>query len=192
MTKPVLQIIIGSTRPGRIGPTIANWFAQRAIEHGGFVVEVLDLADFDLPLLDEPHHPRMANYTKDHTKRWSEAISRGDAYILCTPEYNYSMPASLKNALDFLHNEWNDKAVAFLSYGGVSGGMRAVQALKHVTGPLRMYTTQMNVMIPFVQVKLSDDNATFTSDDAVDQSVTATLDELLALSTALETLRARV
>lgn len=200
MTKPVLQIIIGSTRPGRVGPTIANWFAQRAVEHGGFEVEVLDLADFGLPLLDEPNHPRMAKYTKDHTKRWSEAVSRGDAYVLCTPEYNYSMPASLKNsmpaslknALDYLHNEWNDKAVAFLSYGGVSGGMRAVQALKHVANPLRMYTTQMNVMIPFVQTKLSDNNATFTSDDTVDQSVTATLDELLALSTALDSLRARV
>lgn len=192
MTKPVLQIIIGSTRPGRVGPTIATWFAKRAIEHDGFEVEIVDLADFDLPLLDEPNHPRMAKYTKEHTKRWSETIARGDAYIFCTPEYNYSFPGSLKNAIDFLHNEWNDKAVAFLSYGGVSGGMRAVQALKLVTGALRMYTTQMNVMIPFVQGKLSDDNGTFASDETVDQSVTATLNELLVLNTALESIRSRV
>ena len=107
MSNPRLQVIIGSTRPGRVGPVIAAWFADRARGYGGFEVELVDLAEVNLPLLDEPNHPRLAQYQHEHTKRWSEIVTRGDAYAFVVPEYNHSMNAAVKNAIDFLHHEWH-------------------------------------------------------------------------------------
>ena len=106
---PTLTIIVGSTRPGRAGQPIAEWFADRARTHAGFDVEVADLAEIGLPLLDEPNHPRLEQYTKQHTKDWSAIVDRADAVVFVTPEYNYGYPAALKNAIDFLHREWQDK-----------------------------------------------------------------------------------
>src|SRR3954454_2984720 len=146
---PTLAIVIGSTRPGPPGLPTADWSAGVARGHGGFDVEVADLAEIALPLLDEPHHPRLRQYTKPHTKAWSAIIDRADAVVVVTPEYNYVYPAVLKNAIDSLDEEWRDKPVGFVSYGGVAAGTRAVQQLKQVVTTLRMVPVVESVNIPF-------------------------------------------
>ena len=176
MALPVLQIVIGSTRPGRIGPSIAQWVADRAEAHGGFTVELVDLAEAGLPLFDEPHHPRMRDYVHDHTKRWSAIVERGDAFVFVCPEYNHGINAALKNALDFLYHEWQRKAVGFVSYGGVSAGTRAVQQLKQVATALRMVPIVESVYLPFPQAPL-DDQGVFNPGDAAELAATAMLDE---------------
>lgn len=156
MSKPVLQILIASTRPGRVGGTVADWVNERATHHGGFDVELVDLAKVDLPLLDEPNHPRMQRYVHQHTKDWSDTIRRADAFVFVMPEYNHGFNAALKNALDFLYIEWNDKPVGFVSYGGVAGGTRAVQLLKPVVEALKMVPVLEAVNIPFVHKLVED------------------------------------
>src|SRR4051794_26105485 len=108
---PLLEIIIGATRPNRAGKPVADWFADRAREHGAFDVEVTDLAELALPFFDEPRHPRMREYEHDHTREWSSTIDAADAFVFVTPEYNHGPPATLKNAIDFLHHEWRHKPV---------------------------------------------------------------------------------
>lgn len=184
----VLQVIVGSTRPGRIGLPIATWFARVAAEHGPFEVELVDIADFGLPLMDEPNHPRLRRYTKEHTKRWSETIERGDAFVFVHPEYNYSYNAALKNAIDYLHAEWADKPVAFVSYGGISGGLRATQALKQVVTTLRMVPIFEAVPIPFAAQFLGDEGD-FAPSETVTAGVGPVLNELARLDSALSTLR---
>lgn len=152
---PLLQVIVASTRPGRVGRTVADWFAAEAEAHSGFDVELVDLAEVDLPLFDEPRHPRMQQYEHDHTRRWSETIGRGDAFAFVMPEYNFGYNAALKNAIDFLWNEWNDKPVALVGYGGVSGGLRAMTVLKPVLTAVRLrYVAE--VPIPFVHDRVED------------------------------------
>lgn len=132
-----LKIIVSSTRPGRIGAPIGTWIAERARTVGAFDrVEILDLAEIALPLFDEPHHPRTGQYTQPHTRAWAAAVAEADALIISTPEYNHSFPATIKNALDYLHAEWRGKALGIVGYGGVSGGGNAVQALTTVTDAL--------------------------------------------------------
>ena len=177
---PVLQIVIASTRPGRIGPVIADWVRQRAEAHGGFDVEVVDLAEVDLPMFAEPNHPRLAQYEHEATQRWSATVARADAFVFVMPEYNHSFNASLKNALDHLFVEWGDKPVAFVSYGGPSGGLRAVAALKPVVASLRMVPVLEGVALPFVFAKISD--GVFRSDDGADGAATAMLDEVFRLT----------
>ena len=184
---PTLTVIVGSTRPGRAGAPIAEWFAERARVHGGFDVEVADLAEIGLPLLDEPNHPRLGQYTKQHTKDWSAIIDRADAVVFVTPEYNYGYPATIKNAIDFLHREWRDKPVGFVSYGGVAAGTRAVQQLKQVVTTLRMVPVFDSVNIPFHVQLLSDGK--FAASDLLNQSADTMLDELLRLEAALHPLR---
>lgn len=184
-----LQVIICSTRPGRVGPSVARWFHEFARAHGQFDVELVDLADFKLPLYDEPVHPRMQQYAHDHTKRWSASVSRADAYVFVTPEYNYSAPPSLVNALDFVYKEWNEKPCGFVGYGGVSGGLRAVQSVKPQVTTLKMMPMVEGVAIPMV-AKHIQENGEFASNELIDASATALLDELLRWATALKTLRA--
>ena len=142
----LLQVVIVSTRKGRLGPAVADWFHRQAQAFDGFDVELVDLAEVNLPLLDEPHHPRLANYQHEHTKRWSAIVSRADAFVFVTPEYNFSTPPSLVNALDYLAKEWAYKPAAFVSYGGISGGMRSVMMTKSILTTLRM--------VPFEAVNL--------------------------------------
>jgi NAD(P)H-dependent FMN reductase len=111
---------------------IGQWVRDRAVAHGGFEVELVDLAEINLPFLDEPGHPRLGQYTKPHTKDWSARVDAADAFVFVTPEYNYGMPGSLKNAIDYLHREWAYKPVGFVSYGGIAAGTRAVQMTKLV------------------------------------------------------------
>src|SRR4051794_18062747 len=117
MPEPKLLIIIASTRPGRVGLPVAQWFEGRAREHGGFDVSVADLAEIALPFMDEPSHPRLRRYTKQHTMAWSEIVARADAFAFVMPEYNYGLTAPLKNAIDSLHVEWAYKPLGIVSYG---------------------------------------------------------------------------
>ena len=130
-----LKIILGSTRPGSIAPAIGEWVARQARQLGDFdEVEMLDLAEINLPFLDEPHHPKLGRYTKPHTLAWANDIDSADALVIITPEYNGGYPAPLKNALDFLHAEWQNKALGMVSYGGgLGGGSRAAGMLLPVT-----------------------------------------------------------
>jgi NAD(P)H-dependent FMN reductase len=188
VSKPVLQIIIASTRPGRIGLPVAQWFEQAARRHGGFEIEVIDLAEVALPFFDEPHHPRLQRYEHQHTKDWSETITRADAFVFVTPEYNYGFNAVLKNAIDFLNQEWVHKPVGFVSYGGVAGGTRAVQMLKQVVTSVKMVPVLASVNIPFVKQFLDDDER-IQPNEIMTTSVATMLDELLPMAVALETLR---
>jgi len=175
---PHLQIVLASTRPGRVGERFARWFEGEARAHGGFDVELVDLAAVDLPFLDEPKHPKMRQYLHEHTRAWSATVSRADAFVLVAPEYNHGYSAVLKNAIDFLHHEWADKAVGFVSYGGVAAGTRMVQALKPVLVGLRMVPVVEAVNIPFQQQFHTDDGGVAPNEVMV-RSAHAMLDELL-------------
>jgi len=188
---PKLLIVIASTRPGRVGLPVANWFVGRASDHSTFELEVADLAELALPLLDEPNHPRLRQYTKDHTHAWSAIVDRADAIVLVTAEYNYGYPAPLKNAIDFLHHEWLYKPVGFVSYGGIAAGTRSVQQLKQVVTALRMMPTSAAVNIPFV-TQFLDQDGVIRGNDVMTQAAAAMLDELNLTQAALRPLRAGV
>jgi len=188
VSRPVLQVVAASTRPGRKGIAVARWVAARAQAHGGFDVELVDLAEAGLPVLDEPNHPRLGQYTKDHTKAWSATISRADAFVFVFPEYNHSIPGALKNALDFLFHEWADKAAGLVSYGGVSAGTRAAAALKPVLGALRMVTVVEAATIPFF-TQFIDENEEFVGNAELEAGATAMLDEIARLTRGLQTVR---
>ena len=183
-----LKIIIASTRPGRKAPIIASWFTEIAMKHPEFNVEVLDLAVINLPFLDEPEHPRFQRYQHQHTKDWSATINAADAFVIVTSEYNYGYPATIKNAIDFLSKEWQYKAVGFVSYGGVSGGTRAVQMLKGVITAVDMMPISMAVHIPAF-TKHIDENGKFINDPGLDKSADMMLNELYQWAVALKTMR---
>jgi NAD(P)H-dependent FMN reductase len=188
VAKPVLRIIIGSTRPGRVGPSVAAWITERAQEHGGFDVQVTDLAELNLPMFDEPNHPRLKQYTHQHTKDWSALVEGSDAFIFVTPEYNHAFNAALKNAIDFVYTEWYHKAAGIVSYGGVAAGTRATQMLKQVLNTLKVMPVPESVNIPFVHQHLDEDRR-FKSTEPLEASAKAMLDELLRWSEALAPLR---
>jgi NAD(P)H-dependent FMN reductase len=183
-----LLVVVASTRPGRIGSSIADWFVEEAREHAGFEVEVADLAELDLPIFDEPEHPSLGRYVHQHTNRWSAIADAADAFVFVMPEYNHSYNAALKNAIDYLNREWAYKPVGFVSYGGVSGGLRAVQAIKPVTAALRMTPVVDAVTIPMAKTMV-DENG-FHPSDMVAVSAKPMLDELEGMGRALRELRA--
>jgi NAD(P)H-dependent FMN reductase len=183
-----LQVIIASTRPGRVGLPVGQWFAGHAKEHGGFEVEVLDLAEINLPFMDEPHHPRLRRYTHQHTRDWSATIDSGDAYAFVMPEYNYGMTAPLKNAIDYLNHEWQYKPAGLVSYGGVSAGTRAAQMVKQVLTTLKVVVLPEAVSIPFVAQFVSD--GTLRPNETMSSAATVMLDELARWTEALAPLRA--
>jgi NAD(P)H-dependent FMN reductase len=175
---PQLHVILASTRPGRAGEPIADWFVDRARAHGAFDVELVDLAEVALPFFDEPAHPRLRRYEHDHTKVWSAQVDAADAFVMVTPEYNYGYPATLKNAIDFLHFEWQHKPVAFVSYGGVAAGTRAVQQLKQVVTTLKMLPLFEAVSIPF-HTQFIDEQGRVQANETMEAAADAMLDELL-------------
>jgi NAD(P)H-dependent FMN reductase len=191
MSRPILAIVIGSTRPGRVGPRFAEWFRERAVAHGGFDVELIDLAEVNLPLLDEPNHPRLRQYVHGHTIEWSRTVERADAFVLVTPEYNFGYNAALKNAIDYLFHEWADKAVGFVSYGGVAGGTRAVQQLKQVVTSLKMVPVVESVNIPFFS-QFIDEAGVVRPSDSMARAADAMLDELLRVTALLRPRAAEV
>jgi NAD(P)H-dependent FMN reductase len=185
---PSLQIIIASTRPGRVGLPVAQWFHARAVAHGGFDVELVDLAEVGLPFLDEPNHPRLRRYEHQHTKDWSAKVDAADAFAFVMPEYNYGFNAPLKNAIDFLNQEWRYKPVGFVSYGGVAAGTRAVQMAKQVVTTLKMTPLFEAVSIPFVRQFL-DDEERLQANEVMEHAALAMLDELVRVEAALRPLR---
>ena len=188
---PKLIIILGSTRPGRIGLPVANWFADLASADGSFDAQLVDLAELALPLLDEPSHPRLGQYTTKHAAAWSALVDSADAVVLVTAEYNYGYPAPLKNALDYLHREWRHKPVGFVSYGGVAAGTRAVQQLQQVTSALQMVSTATAVAIPFV-FDMLDAEAQLVPNAEMREAATAMLSELGAFHHTLAPMRLRM
>jgi NAD(P)H-dependent FMN reductase len=186
---PRLHIIVASTRPGRVGLPVAEWFRDRAVKHGGFEVELVDLAEWNLPFMDEPHHPRLRRYTHQHTKNWSASVERADAFAFVMPEYNYGFTAPLKNAIDYLHGEWYHKPVGLVSYGGVAAGARAAQMIKQVVTTLKMVPLVEAVTIPFV-AQFLDDDGKIRANEVMDAASTAMLDELVRWTGALAALRA--
>jgi len=188
---PRLLVVVASTRPGRVGLPVGAWFYQRAVEHGGFEVEWVDLAEVDLPFFDEPEHPRLRRYQHQHTRNWSARIERGDAFVFVTPEYNFGFTAPLKNALDFLNREWAYKPAGIVSYGGVAAGTRAAQMLKQVLTTLKMTPMFEAVSIPFVKQFLDEDGQ-IRPNETMEQAADAMLDELGRWERSLRPLRSEV
>lgn len=186
--KPKLHIIIASTRPGRVGPKFATWFQQAALEHGGFEPVLVDLADFKLPVFDEPNHPRMRQYVHEHTKRWSASVDAADAFVFVMPEYNFNVSPALFNALQYLVLEWAYKPASFVSYAYVSGGLRGVQALKPLLTSLKVVPLVEQVVVPNFPQYLDADGV-FKPDELHVAGAKATLDELLRWAKALAPLR---
>lgn len=183
-----LKIITASTRPGRKGPSIAHWIFETAKKQSEFSVELLDLAVINLPFLDEPNHPRLQKYTKEHTIKWSETIASADAFIFVTPEYNFGYPAPLKNALDFLYNEWAYKPVGFVSYGGIAGGTRSMQAIKQVMTAMNLVPVLAAVNVPFFTKHIDEQN-NFKADEHIQKAAEAMLKELLKWTETLKQMR---
>ena len=183
-----LKIIIGSTRPGRVGPTVAKWVEDSAHKHAGFVVDVVDLADLHLPLLDEPAHPAMQKYEHQHTKNWSDIVSSADAFIFVTPEYDYFAPASLVNAIQTLLKEWSYKVAGVVSYGGISGGLRSAQTLRQLLGNVNVHALPQVVPVPMFPQFIGEDSI-FRANDLMNQGLETQLNELQKWATALQTLR---
>jgi NAD(P)H-dependent FMN reductase len=144
-----LMIVVGSVRPGRVGLPIARWVRGEAEKSGRFDIDFADLAELALPLMDEPNHPILRTYTKQHTLDWSARVDAAEAFIFVTPEYNYSFSPALKNAIDYLNKEWWRKPLGFVSYGGVSGGTRGVASLMSVTSALGLVRVGANVELNF-------------------------------------------
>ncbi len=184
---PKLSIIVGSTRPGRVGDVVGQWFQAQAIQNGKFDVELVDLADIDLPMYNEPKHPSIQSYEHNHTKRWARIVSAADAYVFVTPEYNYGPPPALINALNYVYKEWNYKPAGFVSYGGISGGMRAVQVEKLILATLKVVPLVEAVVVPMVQQFLVDGR--FRGSELHEQAAIVMLDELFRWADALKTLR---
>lgn len=189
MTKPKLEILITSTRPTRQGPAFAVWLEDAARRHNQFDVELVDLADYHLPVLDEPAHPMMQQYEHEHTKHWAAKVAEADAFMFVLPEYDYFTPASLVNALQYLVKEWYYKPVGFLSYSvGVSAGLRSVMATKLLVTSLKMMPMTEVIAIPFYG-RLLNESGQFAADEITEKAAVLNLDELLKWTVALKGIR---
>jgi NAD(P)H-dependent FMN reductase len=188
--KPVkLMIIIASTRPGRVGLPVGQWFTGRVEERGGFDIDLVDLAEIGLPFMDEPNHPRLGQYTKQHTKDWSARVDAAEAFVFVMPEYNYGFNAPLKNAIDYLLHEWQYKPVGFVTYGGIAGGTRALQLIKPVLSSLKLTPVTEAVNIPFVAQYINEEDR-FVPNDSVERAVPTMLKELRRWAETLGGMRA--
>lgn len=181
-----IAIIIGSTRPGRKGEAVAKWVHEVAKKRSDAEFELVDIKDFNLPLLDEPVSPVMGQYSKPHTKVWAAKIGNFDAYVFVTPEYNHGTSGALKNAIDFLFAEWNNKAAGFVSYGGI-GGARAVEQLRLVLAEVQMATVRNQVLLSMFTD--FENFSVFKPDSHKEVSVNEMLDQLIAWGGALKLLR---
>jgi len=183
-----VAIILGSTRPGRNGEAVSQWIYEIAKKRSDADFELVDIKDFNLPLLDEPISPIMGQYTKEHTKIWSAKINSFDAYVFVTAEYNHGIPGALKNAIDFLFKEWNNKVAGFVSYGS-AGGVRAVEQLRLVMAELYVATVRSQV-----QLSLFTDFENFTKFRPApynEKSVSDMLDQVISWGGALKILRTK-
>jgi NAD(P)H-dependent FMN reductase len=181
-----VAIIVGSTRPGRKAEAVARWVHEIARKRGDAEYEVVDVKDFNLPLLDEPVPPSMGQYSQPHTKAWAAKVAAFDAFVFVTPEYNHGTSGALKNAIDYLYGEWNNKAAGFVGYGS-AGGVRAVEQLRLVMGELQVADVRAQVML-----SLHSDFENFTTFKPAhrhEKSVNAMLEQVAAWGGALKTLR---
>lgn len=183
-----IAIILGSTRPGRRTEPVARWVLDHARQRGDAEYELVDIAEFDLPLLDEPVPPSQHKYSKDHTKRWSEKIASFDGYVFVTPEYNHSTSGALKNAIDFLYSEWNNKAAGFVSFGS-SGGTRAVEHLRLIMGELQIADVRSQVALSLFTD--FENFSAFKPQALHEKSLKSMLDQLIAWSGAMKTVRTK-
>ena len=177
-----VAIILGSTRPGRKGEAVARWVHEQASRRDDADYELVDVADYDLPLLDEAIPPSQGKYQKDHTKRWAEKIASFDAFVFVTPEYNHSTSGALKNALDFLYAEWNNKAAGFVAYGS-AGGTRAVEHLRGIMAELQVADVRNQVALSLFED--FENFSTFKPRDLHLKGLGAMLDQLLGWGGAL-------
>jgi NAD(P)H-dependent FMN reductase len=181
-----IAVITGSTRPGRKNESVAHWVYGLALTRSDAEFELVDIKDYNLPLLDEPAPPILARYSQPHTKVWAAKIAEFDAYVFVSPEYNHGPSAALKNAIDHLFREWNNKAAGFVSYGG-AGGARAVEHLRLILANLMVATVQSQVMLPsFTDF---DDSGAFRPAPRHEQEVHAMLDQVVAWGEALRSVR---
>jgi NAD(P)H-dependent FMN reductase len=181
-----VAIIVGSTRPGRKADTIARWVHAIAARRGDAAFEIVDIADFDLPLLDEAFPPTMGQYEKPHTKAWAAKIAAFDAFIFVTPEYNHATSGALKNAIDYLFREWNHKAAGFVGYGSV-GGARAVEQLRLMMGEVKVADVRAQVAL---SLYTDFENFTvFKPGPNQETAVNAMLDDLIPWGQALQSMR---
>jgi len=188
---PHLGVIVSSTRTGRAGLPIAEWFIGMATKDGRFDVQMLDLKAIDLPMLEEPNHPRLGDYTNPKTREWSALVSPMDAFVFVTPEYNHGCPPALLNALDHLFAEWQYKPVGFVSYGGLSGGIRAVHMIRSVLTILKLVSIPEVVNVPFFSQHLDKASGKFVGTDVHEKAATLMLTELLRWTGALAVLRSK-
>ena len=184
-----VAIIIGSTRPGRNGEAVGRWIYEKAKNRDDAEYDLVDIKDYNLPLLDEPIPPSMGRYSNEHTKIWSTKIDSFDAYVFVTPEYNHGIPGALKNAIDFLFKEWNNKVAGFVSYGS-AGGVRAVEQLRLVMAEVKVATVR-------AQVQLSlftdfENFSTFKPHEIHVKSTNNMLDEVISWASAMKTLRTKI
>lgn len=191
-----IAIVIGSTRPGRRSELVARWIKEKADSHrtslsGDVTYDIVDLADVDLPLLSEPLPPLFGQYQQESTLRWAETVAGFDGFVVVTPEYNHGIPAVLKNAIDHLYAEWNDKAAGFVSYG-VHGGVRAAEHLRQVLAEVKVAGVRSQVALGlFTDFRIEDPTETgvFEPGPHQDEAVDALLDEVVAWTDALAPLR---
>src|SRR5712692_1024860 len=182
-----VAIIVGSTRPGRKGEAVARWVYEIAGSRGDAEFELVDIKDYDLPLLDEPVSSILGQYSKDHTKAWSAKIASFDAFVFVTPEYNHATSGALKNAIDYLYKEWNNKAAGFVGYGGV-GGTRAVENLRLVMGELMVADVRAQVALSLFTD--FENFSIFKPGPQHQDQLKVLLDQVIDWSKALKTLRA--
>lgn len=182
-----IQIILGSTREGRFGYRVANWFYKIAAAREDLTAELIDLRDWQLPFFNEARPPASGHYAAE-AQAWAEKVAQGDGFVIITPEYNYGYPAVLKNALDHIYHEWNNKPVAFVGYGGSAGGSRAVQQLREVAIELQMAPIRAGIVMPFARRLFNEDGA--IKDESYEGRANALLDQLLWWARALKAARA--
>lgn len=181
-----IAIITGSTRPGRNNEAVAHWVYNLAGEHKDAEFELVDIADYHLPLLDEPIPPSFGQYSNEHTKKWAEKIASFDAFVFVTPEYNHSTSGALKNAIDYLFREWNNKVAGFVSYGS-AGGARAVEHLRLVMAEVMVATVRAQVMLSLFTD--FENFSKFNPDPVHDQEVHTLIDQLISWGQALKSIR---
>jgi NAD(P)H-dependent FMN reductase len=181
-----VAIILGSTRPGRNGEQVAKWVYDIARKRSDAHFELVDLKDHPLPLLDEPIPPSAGQYSQPHTKAWAKRIAAFDAFVFVAPEYNHGVSGALKNAIDFLYAEWNNKAAGFVSYGS-AGGARAVEQLRSIMAEVQVATVRAQVM--FSLFTEFENFQTFKPGPGKEAQLNTMLDQLVAWGTALKTLR---
>ena len=182
-----IAIVTGITRPGRLNEQVAQWVLEEARKRGDAEYTLVDIADYHLPLLDEPLSAGYGQYAHPHTRAWADAIRPFDGFVFVTPEYNHSVSGALKNALDYLYAEWNNKAAGFVSYG-TAGGVRAVEHLRGIAGELQLADVRAQV---FFSLSTDFENfSAFRPDPSKKDSLRAMLDQLVAWAGALKPLRA--